>query len=67
MTPIDYLLLAGVLVAAGYVLARLFTGWLRSSGSQAGLERESELNAPLIPERKFERVEKTGAPWSFRK
>ena len=67
MTPIDYLLLAGVLVAGGYVVARLFTGWLRSSDSQAGLERDGELNAALVPERNFERVEKTGAPWSYRK
>ena len=64
MTPIDYLLLAGFLVAGGYVVARLFTGWLRSA-PHAALERESELNAPIA--RRLERVEKTGAPWSFRK
>jgi hypothetical protein len=67
MTPIDYLLLAGVALAGGYVVARLFVGWLRSSADTPGLERDRELNAPVVPEGEFERVEKTSAPWHFRK
>lgn len=67
MTPIDYLLLAGVVLASGYVVARLFVGWLRSSANHPEVERDSELNAPVAPEREFERVEKAGAPWHFRK
>ena len=67
MTPIDYLLLAGVVLAGGYVVARLFTGWLRSSDNDARTERDEELNAPSIPKRVLEPVEKTGAPWHSRK
>jgi hypothetical protein len=67
MTPIDYLLLAGALLAGGYVVARLFIGWLRSSTSHPRGERDRELTAPVVPEREFERVRKTGAPWHFRK
>jgi hypothetical protein len=63
MTPIDYLLVAGFVLASGYVVARLFTGWVRSSGNHTGVERGNEVDAPIIPER----VEKTGAPWHFRK
>lgn len=67
MTPIDYLLLVGVALIGGYVVARLFTGWLRSSGNPAEVERTNELNAPIVAEREVERLEKTGAPWHFRK
>jgi len=67
MTPIDYLLLAGALLAGGYVVARLFVGYLRSSGNPAAVERDNELNPHPLPERELERVEKTGAPWRFRK
>jgi len=67
MTPIDYLLLAGVVLAGGYVIARLFTGWFRSSDTDAGSERDGELDAPSTPKRALEPVEKTGAPWHSRK
>lgn len=67
MTPIDYLLLAGVLLAGGYVVSRVFVGWLRSSVNAAEIERGNEFDAPVGPERESERVEKTGAPWRFRK
>jgi hypothetical protein len=67
MTPIDYLLLAGALLAGGYVVARLFIGWLRSSANHLRDERDRELTAPIVPEREFERVRKTGAPWHSRK
>jgi len=63
MTPIDYLLAAGVVLAGGYIIARLFVGWLRSPDDQAGIERGDELNAPIL----HERLEKTGAPWHSRK
>ena len=62
MTPIDYLLLSGVALAGGYVVARLFIGWLRSSDNHAGIEEDDEPNAPLPAH-----VEKTGAPWHSRK
>lgn len=67
MTPIDYLLLAGVVLAGGYVVARLFIGWFHSSANHARIHTGDELNAPLIPKRTLERVEKTAAPWNFRK
>jgi hypothetical protein len=67
MTPIDYLLLAGALLAGGYVVARLFVGWLRSSTDNFDAGRGQELDAPIVPEGKLERVEKTDAPWHFRK
>ena len=63
MTPIDYLLLAGVVLAAGYIVARLFVGWLRSSSDNRGLEYANELDAPIVPQR----VKKTEAPWHYRK
>jgi hypothetical protein len=63
MTPIDYLLLAGVVLATGYVVARLFRGWLRSSSDNRGVERTNELDAPIVPQR----AEKTEAPWHYRK
>jgi len=63
MTPIDYLLLAGAVLAGGYVVARLFFGWLRSSDNLAGAERDDELSARGLPVH----VEKTGAPWHSRK
>jgi hypothetical protein len=63
MTPIDYLLLAGVVLAGGYVVARLLLGWLRSSDNDPGAERDDELSARHLPVR----VEKTGAPWHSRK
>jgi hypothetical protein len=66
MTPIDYLLLAGALLAGGYAIARLFVGWLRSV-NPAEIERGNELDAPAGPEGELGRVEKTGAPWRFRK
>jgi hypothetical protein len=67
MTPIDYLLLAGALLAGGYVVARLFIGWLRSSANHPRGERDRQLTPPLVPEREFERARKTGAPWHVRK
>jgi hypothetical protein len=67
MTPIDYLLLAGVLLAGGYVVARLFVGWLRSSVNAAEIDRDHQFDAPVGPKRELEDVEKTGAPWRFRK
>lgn len=68
MTPIDYLLLAGAVLAAGYVIVRLFVGWLRSSsGNPAEVERDNELDGSVVPERELERAEKTGAPWRVRK
>jgi hypothetical protein len=63
MTPIDYLLLAGAALAGGYVVARLFTGWLRSSDRPGGIERDDEFDATNVPAR----VEKTAAPWHSRK
>jgi len=45
MTPIEYLLLAGVVLAGAYVVARLFVGWLRSPGVHAEVERENDHNA----------------------
>lgn len=33
MTIIDYLLLGGVVVAAGYVMRRLFIGWLSTDAT----------------------------------
>ena len=60
MTPIDYFLAAGTVLAGGYLVARLFIGWLRSPDYH---ERDHELNAGIIPER----VEKTGTPWRSRK
>jgi hypothetical protein len=63
MTPIDYLILTGTVLAGGYVVARLFIGWFRSSANHAGIHPDEGLNAPLIPER----VEKTTAPWHLRK
>jgi hypothetical protein len=63
MTPIDYLLLAGAALAGGYVVARLFTGWLSSSDKHPGVEREDELNAPI----RQSHAEKTAAPWHSRK
>jgi hypothetical protein len=63
MIPIDYLLLAGAALAGGYVVARLFSGWLRSSDHHSGTERGDELNPPVVPAR----VERTGAPWHSRK
>jgi hypothetical protein len=67
MTPIDYLLLAGVLLAGGYVVSRLFVGWLRSSVDAAEIDRDNEFDAPVGPERESEGLEKAGAPWRFRK
>ena len=67
MTPIDYLLLGGAVVAGGYVVARLFVGWLRSSADHPGVERDPELNAPTVPERELERVRETDGPWDFTK
>ena len=63
MTLLDYLLLAGVVLAAGYVVARLFTGWLRSSSDNRGVECSDEPEAPIVPQR----LEKTEAPWHYRK
>lgn len=63
MTPIDYLLLAGAIVAGGYVIARLLVGGLRSSAGPAPIARGDEPEARLTPDR----VEKAGAPWHFRK
>jgi len=54
-------------MAGGYVVARLFVGWLRSSADHPGAERDHELDAPVVPEREFGRVEKTSAPWRSRK
>ena len=63
MTPIDYLLAAGTVLAGGYLVARLFIGWLRSPDHHAGIEPDRELDADIIPER----IEKTGTPWGSRK
>ena len=67
MTPIDYLLLAGFVLAGGYVVTRLFVGWLRSSTNHGRGERGHEVNPSIVPEAELERVEKTGAPWHYRK
>ena len=67
MTPIDYLLLAGAVAAGGYVVARLFVGWLRSSADNSGTESDNELEAAIVREGEVKRVEKTDAPWHYRK
>jgi hypothetical protein len=63
MTSIDYLLLTGAVLAGGYVVARLFIGWFRSSANHAGIQPDEGLNPPLIPEP----VKKTTPPWHLRK
>ena len=67
MTPIDYLLLAAAVLAGGYVVARLLVGLLRSSAGDPSLEHNSDLKARVAAEPKLERVEKTAAPWHYRK
>ena len=67
MTPIDYLLLAGSVLAGGYVLARLFVGWLRSSTNHGRGERGHEVDPAIVSEAELEPAEKTAAPWHYRK
>ena len=67
MTRIDYLLLAGSVLAGGYVVARLFVGWLRSSTSHGRGERGHEVDPVIVSEAELERAEKTTAPWQYRK
>ena len=67
MTPIDFLLLAGAVLTGGYVFARLFVGWLRSSAHDPGAKRDIDHRARLALEPKLERVERTNAPWHHHK
>ena len=66
MTPIDYLVLAGFVLAGGYVVARLFVGWLRCAAKPAEIEPDHADKAPIVSARELERVDNTAAPWHLR-